>query len=290
MIPTFMDAAALLMMSPTKTCKVRVSSTRYRNDPYRARVNPLVKPGSPVFLGKLNKIHRAASDDSVEAAAIPAAAVVAPAAAVEIPAAAPAPRVAPKPLKSFAAAIAAAETKAAPAPVAAPAVVKAAEAPKASAAPKQHFALIGFKHEASMYQAPFRVAVGDVVIVEADRGEHIGVVQSVTTTQPSYNVPCRIVRHASAAEVGLVDDLTMKEKKVTAGIQKLAESLGLGIRVVDTEFQMDNNKLTVFFSSKVFVDFRKLQRSLFREYRCRIWLVNWAEVSPYTPVPVNAVA
>jgi len=279
MIPTIMDAAALLMMSPTKTCKVRVSSTRYRNDPYRARVNPYLKPGSPVFVPKVYKRSSPVEE-------------ILPVAAVEIaaaPAAAAPEAVAPKPLKSFAAAIAVAKAKSTPAPTVAAPKKNIVEAPKASSSPKQHFALIGFKHEASMYQAPFRVAAGDVVIVEADRGEHIGVVQSVTTTQPEYNVPCRILRHANAAEAALVDDLTMKEKKVTAGIQKLSESLGLGIRVVDTEFQMDNNKLTVFFSSKVFVDFRKLQRGLFREYRCRIWLVNWSEVRPYTPVPVNAV-
>jgi cell fate regulator YaaT (PSP1 superfamily) len=140
-----------------------------------------------------------------------------------------------------------------------------------------------------MYQAPFRVAPGDVVIVEADRGEHIGIVQEVTTVVPKYNVPSRIMRRANAAEVGTMESLKTKESSVTKSIQKLSESLGLGIKIVDTEFQMDNNKLTVFFSSKVFVDFRKLQRSLFRDYRCRIWLVNWAEVRPYTPVPVNAV-
>jgi cell fate regulator YaaT (PSP1 superfamily) len=89
--------------------------------------------------------------------------------------------------------------------------------------------------------------------------------------------------------VSMIDELTLKEKRVTAQVQKLAESFGLGIRVNDTEFQMDGNKLTVFFSSRVFVDFRKLQRSLFREFRCRIWLVNWAEVRPYEPVPVNPV-
>jgi len=181
----------------------------------------------------------------------------------------------------------------APLPVAAPVapVVAAASSSKNAgsfAAGKTHYALIGFKHETGMYQAPFRVAVGDVVIVEADRGEHVGVVQEITTVAPKYNVPCRLVRHANKSEYELIDELTFKEKSATTGIQKLAESLGLGIRVVDTEFQMDKNKLTVFFSSKVFVDFRKLQRSLFREYRCRIWLVNWSEVRPYTPVPVNA--
>jgi len=168
-----------------------------------------------------------------------------------------------------------------------PVVVNNNSAAVKTSGPVEHFALIGFKHETAMYRAPFRVAVGDVVIVEADRGEHIGVVQSITTTRPAYNVPSEILRHASTVETSIIDDLTMKEKRVTLQIQKLAESFGLGIRVVDTEFQMDGNKLTVFFSSRVFVDFRKLQRSLFREFRCRIWLVNWAEVNSYEPVPVN---
>jgi len=242
MLCNIMDVAALAIvaLSPSKTCRVRVSSTRYRNDPYRARV--LVAPT-----------------------------VVAPmlSAITEYARAAP---VAPK---------VAAIHVAVPAPV----VVAAAQ----PAAPQVRYALVGFKHETSMYQAPFRVSVGDVVVVEADRGEHVGVVQEVTTVVPKYNVPSRILRHAGPREFEAIDALTVKERATTASIQKLAESLGLGIRVVDTEFQMDTNKLTVFFSSKVFVDFRKLQRGLFREFRCRIWLVNWAEVRPYTPVAVNPI-
>jgi hypothetical protein len=284
-----MDIASLSLMSPSKTCKVRVSSTRYRNDPYRARVNALVKPGSPMFVPRAAKVAQpkpaaVVIAEEILAADVPAADVsMADILIPTVPVAAPAPlpTVAPK---SFAAA---AMTSAVV--VAAPKVAPAKDALSASSSGKQHYALIGFKHEASMFQAPFRVAVGDVVIVEADRGEHIGIVQSITTTAPAYNVPCRIVRHANIREFETIDELTLKEKKVTAGVQKLSESLGLGIRVVDTEFQMDGNKLTVFFSSKVFVDFRKLQRSLFRDYRCRIWLVNWSEIRPYTPVPVNPV-
>jgi len=100
-------------------------------------------------------------------------------------------------------------------------------------------------------------------------------------------VPCSIARRANAAEMGEIDELTVKEKRVASSVQKQSESLGLGIRIVDVEFQMDMNKLTIFFASKCFVDFRKLQRALFREYRCRIWLVNWAEVREYAPVAVN---
>ena len=269
-----MDASALLSaFSPSKTCKVRVSSTRYRNDPYRARVGPHMKPCTPVFTGK--KFFAA------PAAIVPIQQQVAsPVSLAPIPQA-PAPAVAPKPF-----------------------VVKAAEAPKhdtpiaASPAPqpsepaskKDHFAVVGFKHEVGTYQAPFRVAIGDVVVVQADRGEHIGVVQSISTVKPKFNVPCRIVRRASAAEARHRVELHERERSVSQSVQKLAESFGLGIRNVDVEFQADNNKLTVFFASKCFVDFRKLQRSLFRDYRCRIWLTNWNEVRAYTPVPVNPIA
>jgi len=109
-------------------------------------------------------------------------------------------------------------------------------------------------------------------------------VQEISAAAPKYNVPCRVIRRATAADRTCVDNLRTRETGVTANIQKLSESLGLGIKVVDTEFQMDGNKMTVFFSSKCFVDFRKLQRSLFREFRCRIWLVNWAEVRQYAKI------
>lgn len=268
MIPTIMDVAALAVnaFSPSKTCRVRVSSTRYRNDPYRARVLPIQHVAAPSLVKMAPSPRFAPAPASFVSASLV------------------------KPVPTFAA------LAARPAPVVVPITAAVSSAPvvapkaPASSAPQPRFALVGFKHEASMFQAPFRVAVGDVVIVEADRGEHIGVVQSITTQAPSYNVPSRILRHANAFEVDAIDELTLKESKTTQAVQKLAESLGLGIRVVDTEFQLDQNKLTVFFTSKVFVDFRKLQRGLFREFRCRIWLVNWAEVRTYTPVTVNPVA
>jgi len=143
---------------------------------------------------------------------------------------------------------------------------------------KPRFALVKFKHESCMFQAPFRVTVGDCVFVEADRGEHVGTIEQITSVVPKFNVPSKIIRHATPADHEVLARQRIREDNTTQTVQKLAESFGLGIRVVDTEFQSDGNKLTVYFASKVFVDFRKLQRSLFRDYRCRIWLVNWNEV------------
>jgi hypothetical protein len=269
-----LDAATLAMtaMSPTKTCKVRVSSTRYRNDPYRARTNPALHQMTPVFRGKLAR-H--------------------PTPATQAPAVFAAPS-AIMPLTSYiATAFSSGAATRAPSPVKQqqahkPVAAAASSVPPAADSKVAHYVLVGFKHDQAMYQAPFRVSVGDVVIVEADRGEHIGVVQTVTTVKPKYNVPASVIRRASAAEYAAVDELTLKEEATAASIQKTAESVGLGIRICDVEFQLDMNKLTIFFASKCFVDFRKLQRALFREYRCRIWLVNWNEVNHYTPVPVNA--
>lgn len=258
MLPSIMDVAALAVtaFSPSKTCRVRVSSTRYRNDPYRARVmnRPAEVPlAAPIMVAPFNHVAALASA-----------------------AFAPVTFIAPVPTTM--------EVVAAP-----PAVTQSAAKDAPAAHTKAHYARIGFKHETMMFQAPFRVSAGDVVIVEADRGEHIGVVQEVTTVAPNFNVPCRVLRRATPAEFRTHEALKAKEAAVSKSIQKLSESLGLGIKIVDTEFQLDSNKLTVFFSSKIFVDFRKLQRSLFRDYRCRIWLVNWAEVRPYTPAPINAV-
>jgi cell fate regulator YaaT (PSP1 superfamily) len=91
-------------------------------------------------------------------------------------------------------------------------------------------------------------------------------------------VPGKITRHCSPADFDKPAALREKETVSVTQVQKLAESCGLGIKIVDVEFQVDGNKLTVFYSSKVFVDFRKFQRSLFREHRCRIWLINWNEI------------
>lgn len=273
MFPAFMDAASFLLASPSKTCKVRVSASRYRNDPYRARVLPRISPVTPSNFASRFYVPSAAIMPITAPTTYPAYPMLEES-------------LLPRALMEEPAFVASQESLDATPFVETPTIVKASPAP--ARGPTEHFALVGFKHETAMYRAPFRVAVGDVVIVEADRGEHIGIVQSLTTTKPSYNVPCRVARRASAAEAAEIDELTAKEKRIAAAVQKQSESLGLGIRIVDVEFQLDMNKLTIFFASKCFVDFRKLQRALFREYRCRIWLVNWAEVREYTPVAVNA--
>lgn len=251
--------------SPSKCVVRRKSGSGFRNDPYAARVTPF-SPAKATSLCSTPQAVRSSTTTTPRPASLAGSDaliaafnnqallratsldIFAPVAAVEL-----LPPTVPVPTE--------------PVPSAA-----------SQRAATMKWAMVRFKHESALYIAPFRVAEGDLVVVEADRGEHQGVVETITDVPPRFNVPCKITRHATAADVDRLALQREKESLTAAQVQKLAESCGLGIQIVDVEFQADGNKLTVYFSSKCFVDFRKLQRSLFREHRCRIWLINWNEV------------
>ena len=262
-------AAAIASPSRSNSCIVKLTPMngmyRYRNDPYRATVLPAAEP-SPVMMRdaapKVSTLHRTRSAMPTSMFTSPMPAVP----AVELPAALAA-LLPPLLEESLFASLAA--------PVAAPV------APARQPSNKTHYAVIKFKHDYATYIAPFKINVGDCVSVEGDRGENIGIVTDITTEIPDFPVTQRVTRHAAKKDKDHLDMLRRKEAAATRTCQEIAEQVGLNIKVVDTEYQFDMNKLTIFFASKVPIDFRKFQRELFREFRCRIWIVNW----PRKPAP-----
>ena len=46
----------------------------------------------------------------------------------------------------------------------------------------------------------------------------------------------------------------------------------MNLRVVDTEFQFDRRKLTIFFEADDFVQFHHFVRDIYKAYKTRIWL------------------
>lgn len=246
-------------MSPSvNPCVVRVRSCaaspltgptrRYRNDPYSAKV--LLSPKS-----------LASFYNSVETASY-AQPVIQPVALV--------------PQQAFAAPLTATPLKRA-----APQQSSSVSAPR--------YALVDFKQEAGIFLAPFRVSVGDRVIVDGDRGEHVGTVHSISTNKPvNFENSKKIVRRCTPEDLAALEAKTRREAAATRACQALVDTLGLNKVVVnDTEFQFDQQKLTIYVrrpSPKSFVDFRKLQRGLFREFRCRIWLAYMDEVEAERPI------
>eukprot|EP00742_Colponemidia_sp_Colp-10_P004134 GILJ01004412.1.p1 GENE.GILJ01004412.1~~GILJ01004412.1.p1 ORF type:complete len:251 (+),score=62.84 GILJ01004412.1:102-854(+) len=142
--------------------------------------------------------------------------------------------------------------------------------------------MVGFKHGSAAFRAPFRVSEGDKVIVEGDRGEHIGVVSSVLPSTTAIMSNSKIIRRATAADLEAAEVKKDKEFAVMSEVIKIAKEVRLNAAIADVEFQLDLNKLTIFVersSSSTFVDFRKLQRTLFKMFHCRIWFVYMDEVS-----------
>lgn len=240
-------ASAACAFSPSNSCKKRVGATRFRYDPYCSRVVTASFVSTPLSM-------KATQSPTVATANRPSVSV----------AAAAAPTVsltAPQPISSTIAPIAA------PAAALAPAGIR--------------FAIIKFKQETATFLAPFRVAVGDVVVVEGDRGENIGIVREITQVQPSYDVVSRLLRKATDKDLATLQAQREREQVTMKMVQSLASSLGLHATIEDVEYQFDLNKLTIFVRRSAkggFVDFRKLQRGLFKEFRCRIWCAYMDEV------------
>lgn len=158
----------------------------------------------------------------------------------------------------------------------APKVIDVEAAPVSS---KPRYAHVEFKHESKQFLAPFRITNGDTVIVEGDRGENIGVVRGISTDEPT-TCSGKIVRRATKDDHETLTTQRDKESDATTTIQTLAKTLRLNGEVVDTEYQFDRNKLTVFVrrAEGAFVDFRKLQRTLYHQFHCRIWCAYMDEV------------
>jgi cell fate regulator YaaT (PSP1 superfamily) len=130
------------------------------------------------------------------------------------------------------------------------------------------------------------LAVGDPVIVEAERGVDLGTVSAVgelalrkcglgcsgcalaTPKEPKG----RIVRSASAEEARLSSELRKAEEDVRRKVMERVQAHGLPMKVSDAEWQWDRKKLTIYFTADQRVDFRALVRDLAALFRTRIEL------------------
>lgn len=175
---------------------------------------------------------------------------------------------------------------AAAAVVAAPVVAAPAAAPALS----YRIVSVAFKQGSALFRAPFRLCEGDAVIVDGDRGEHIGTVKAVKSAveseaivaDPTANVvKGRVIRRATAGDLEALAAKAAKEAAAIADVAKIAKDVRLNATIADVEYQFDNNKLTIYVeraTSTTFVDFRKVQRTLFKMFHCRIWFVYMDEL------------
>ncbi|KAI8334388.1 PSP1 C-terminal conserved region-domain-containing protein [Chlamydoabsidia padenii] len=137
--------------------------------------------------------------------------------------------------------------------------------------------------------------VGDLVIVEADRGKDLGKVANVGVTckkamdilqavvpdelDPSLSSSStypvyvkRIHRLATPDEINMLLIKSQDEQRALVICQQKIKQRKLQMEVVDAEYQWDRRKMTFYFNAERRIDFRELVRDLFKVYKTRIWM------------------
>jgi cell fate regulator YaaT (PSP1 superfamily) len=124
--------------------------------------------------------------------------------------------------------------------------------------------------------------VRDYVVVEAERGEDLGRVTTLGGAAAKKCAGCgtgaaatparAVLRRAEPEEVQRLMVLRAAEERVRRKARELVEGHHLTMKVTETEWQWDRNKLTLYFTAERRVDFRELVRDLARTFRTRIEL------------------
>jgi len=135
-------------------------------------------------------------------------------------------------------------------------------------------------------EEPLRV--GDAVIVEAERGRDLGHVTALGELAEKKCGSCtscatsavaeepeplkRVLLRATADDVKSHQEVRRSEEEARRKVMQRVRAHELAMKVSDTEWQWDRNKLTIYFTAEKRVDFRALVRDLASTFRTRIEL------------------
>lgn len=120
-----------------------------------------------------------------------------------------------------------------------------------------------------------KVKPGDYVIVEAEKGVDLGLVNKVgrlVTLSTIKGEPKNLIRRAAEEDLHKLRQNRNKEKQAAAIARQMIRKHNLNMKLVDVEYQYDQNKMTFYFTSEKRVDFRELVKDLAAKYRTRIEL------------------
>ena len=121
------------------------------------------------------------------------------------------------------------------------------------------------------------------IVVEADRGEDLGVVHAIGEHAQKRCVGCshglgsaeptrKALRVASTRELRQAREVRAQDEAARQKAATLVKTHGLVMKLSDAEWQWDRKKLTFYFTADKRVDFRDLVRDLAGVFRARIEL------------------
>lgn len=137
---------------------------------------------------------------------------------------------------------------------------------------------VRFRQAGKIYNfspADFQVKVGDHVIVETARGiEYGSVVQGIReVANDKVIMPLKsVIRIATEEDDKKAIENNEKEKKAFKICKEKIAKHGLEMKLIETEYTFDNNKVLFYFTADGRIDFRELVKDLASVFKTRIEL------------------
>lgn len=137
---------------------------------------------------------------------------------------------------------------------------------------------VRFRQAGKIYNfspADFQVKVGDHVIVETARGiEYGSVVQGIReVADDKVIMPLKsVIRIATEEDDKKAIENNEKEKKAFKICKEKIAKHGLKMKLIETEYTFDNNKVLFYFTADGRIDFRELVKDLASVFKTRIEL------------------
>lgn len=137
---------------------------------------------------------------------------------------------------------------------------------------------VRFRQAGKIYNfspADFQVKVGDHVIVETARGiEYGSVVQGIReVADDKVIMPLKsVIRIATEEDDKKAIENNEKEKKAFKICKEKIAKHGLEMKLIETEYTFDNNKVLFYFTADERIDFRELVKDLASVFKTRIEL------------------
>lgn len=124
-----------------------------------------------------------------------------------------------------------------------------------------------FKNVRDLY-----LRTGNYCVVQADRGEDMGMIVSLTRARPDeIEIDMKeVLRHATEKDITQINETREKEREALNVCQEKVAEHSLPMKLVDVEYQFDGNKITFYFTSEGRIDFRELVKDLAGVFRTRI--------------------
>ncbi|MBE9482401.1 MAG: stage 0 sporulation family protein [Chloroflexi bacterium] len=137
---------------------------------------------------------------------------------------------------------------------------------------------IRFKRAGKVYYfepAGIDLEVNDYVVVKTSRGLELGrvVISPKQVLASEVTTPLKsILRKAEAEDIERAQEFESKEQEALIECGKLIAKLGLPMKLLFVEYNLDGSRLTFLFGADERIDFRELVRELTNHFKLRVEL------------------